>query len=273
MSNIEEIPEGTEAPVGAAHLGESKTMEHLHKYPIVHTALKATPGHSSFFTNSVAPHLSAIRNSGVVAPVSHAVDSVGNGALDQLDKVVPQLQTVQVWDITCPIAHASEEAARQVVSRHKQVQETLEKRVFAPVRNGLHSGASTVGFAVDSHVVPRVAGVVDPVVRPVNRVFERAIRNYFPEGGDEVLTRDGFYNEFTRSLTLVGTIGMRATPKAVMLPWNTAKHTGTTFTEQRKLQTEGGFVTKTMRSGTGTVRALSQQGFKAMEHTACLLHD
>lgn len=270
MSNrIEEITDETNVPIEAAHIGDSKTMEHLHKYPIMDRALSLAPAHSDFFNTSVAPRLAALRGSAVVSPVAHTLDNLGNGTLEQVDKVIPGLQTVEVWDITCPVAHAVEDASRRVQSRHKQLHDFIHNHLTTPVSNTVRLTAEGTAALV----IPAVAAVVDPAVKPLNNVYERAIRVYFPEGGDEVVTRTGFYNEGTRSLTLIGTIALRAAPKVAMAPWNTVLHTANTYSTQKDANKSSGFAARRALGAWGTVGALYFEGIKAVEHTACLLHD
>ncbi|CAK9437591.1 uncharacterized protein LODBEIA_P19690 [Lodderomyces beijingensis] len=197
--------------------GPSKllTLSHLRTYPLVKTSSNLfgmVPG-SGFTVSTARSSFAFIRSYQPFKYLIEASDKFSNSMLDQLDKWIPSLQTVEVQDLTNPIATPVANAVDSIQHTVSGINDSVSRNILDPVnRTIIEPTKSRISDARDG-LNQRVhdengKGIVssqaDPLVKPLNDTLENFVGNHFPDR--KINNEGGHSSEIARSFKIVGNI-------------------------------------------------------------------
>ncbi|KAI3406949.2 hypothetical protein KGF56_000242 [Candida oxycetoniae] len=191
------------------------TPSHLKNYPLVKTS-STIIGYiplSGVAINTGRSTLGFIRNYQPFKYIVETGDKYSNSILDQIDKWIPSLQTVEVQDITDPITTPVVHAVDTVQHTISGINETVSRNIIEPVNKNIVEPTKTrivdakEGF--QAHVYDEngkgiVSSQADPVIGPINEHLEQFVGSHFPD--HKKTSSDGYSSEIARTFKIVGNI-------------------------------------------------------------------
>ena len=107
-------------------------------------------------------------------------DTLTNRALDEIDKWLPSLQTVEVQDITTPITKPVNDTVETVQNTITAVNGSVNKILLIN-----KSALGSVKEEFQNHVYDAegkgiISSQADPMVAPLNHTLEQFVDNHFP---------------------------------------------------------------------------------------------
>lgn len=163
---------------------QKQFLAHFRQYPLVNSTREAV--FTIPFTRRCAVNLGhtlqAIRDTNPIKAVMDRGDLIADGALNQVDFVVPGLKTIDYPDlyapITRPVNGAIEGTQRALTNFNGAIQRTIvvpTARTATDVRDRFHY------VIYDNDGKGIITSTADPLVAPLNEGLEGFVWRYFPE--------------------------------------------------------------------------------------------
>lgn len=174
---------------------QEQLVAHIRKYALAKSTrdlILAIPCARSV-ADTVTPGFQFVRNTYPIKVAFDCGDMLADGLLDQLDRTIPSLQTLECRDLTDPVCVPLHDAQQVVL---KDVVEPTFKSVNE-ARYRLHSVVS------DNDGKSFILAYADPLVAPVNESIERFVEVWFP--GTKKVTKD-HSSEISRTVLIFGNV-------------------------------------------------------------------
>lgn len=182
-----------------------RTIQHLKTYPIV----QETQSHANkcavtrVFIANAEPVIVKIVNSKpvkIVSPITNFADKIGFSSLKLTEKLIPSIKTKTFKNIGDEIMIPFRKT-RSITKRIKSsMVSKSQKYVYAPTHSRIVQFRKYYNEKVyDTKGKPIFRGAFDPVILPLNNVFENSTHKYFPDGKT---VNGSFSCEFDRSVML-----------------------------------------------------------------------
>lgn len=182
-------------PKAAVASPQEQLISHIRKYPLANSTrdlILAIPC-ARTVADSVTPSFQFVRNTYPINVAFDCGDKLADGLLDQLDKSIPSLQTLESRDLTDPVCVPLHEAQQAIL---KDVVEPTVKSV-SEARYRLHSVIS------DNDGKSFILSYADPLMAPVNESIERFVEVWFP--GSQKVSKD-HSSELSRTVLIFGSV-------------------------------------------------------------------
>ncbi|KAK6198549.1 putative sporulation-specific protein [Scheffersomyces amazonensis] len=192
--------------------GRSLFLKHVQQYPIVNStksAIYSIP-YTKTVVHAVSPTLKTLRE---IQPIKLAVDtgdSLADSVLNQVDKFVPSLKTLEVNHLTGPITRpingAVEEVHNVVNSVNTTVNDKVNKTLVEPVSKAAEDIKEKIHHTVYDDATGKsiITTQADALVGPFNETLEKFIDNHFPKTA-KVSKVDGS-SELSRTVKIVANV-------------------------------------------------------------------
>ncbi|EMG49251.1 hypothetical protein G210_0061 [Candida maltosa Xu316] len=184
---------------------ELLTLQHLKNYPVLtstKTAIELIPLSKSVFS-IMGSSFSMARSYQPMKYIIGKSDIYANRALDELDKWLPNLQTVEVQDITNPITKPVSSTVETVQKQIVSVNESVNKNFVEPTKSALGTVKEEFQSKVyDAEGKGIITSQADPVVAPFNESLEQFVENHFPNS--KKVPVEGHSSEISRTFKIMG---------------------------------------------------------------------
>lgn len=182
------------------------TPNHLKAYPLVNTT-KSALGYVPLSKTMFSICNSSFQFARSYQPIKFVVgisDRYANRALEEMDRWLPSLQTVEVQDITTPITKPVTATIDSVLNRITTINGTVLKTIVEPTRGAIETVKEEFHSKVyDSDGKSIISSQADPVVAPFNNTLEHFVGNHFP---DRKVPQEGHSSEISRTFKIMGSM-------------------------------------------------------------------
>ncbi|KAK6453932.1 uncharacterized protein RJT20DRAFT_64433 [Scheffersomyces xylosifermentans] len=113
---------------------QRKFMKHIGQYPILNSSKEAAMSlpYSKNVVSTFSPTLKAIRETQPIKAVADTGDIIADCALDQVDKLLPSLKTLEIHDLTDPVTRPVNGAIETVQSTINTFNDKVQKDLVDP---------------------------------------------------------------------------------------------------------------------------------------------
>lgn len=186
---------------------ELLTFQHLKHYPLVNStksAIELIPLSKSVFS-IMGNSFSFVRSYQPMKYIVGRSDTLTNRALDEIDKWLPSLQTVEVQDITTPITKPVNDTVETVQNTITAVNGSVNKNFVDPTKSALGSVKEEFqNHVYDAEGKGIISSQADLMVAPLNHTLEQFVDNHFPN--TKKVPTEGHASEISRTFKIVGNL-------------------------------------------------------------------
>ncbi|KAK6461264.1 hypothetical protein DFJ63DRAFT_221638 [Scheffersomyces coipomensis] len=202
----------TEAVSGEELKKSSTFLEHVKQYPLVNSTKAAVYSipYTKEVIDAVSPTLKSIRDTQPIKIAVDTGDAIADNALNQVDKLVPGLKTLEIGHLTSPITRpingAIEGVQATVNGTISTVNGTVNKTLVDPVTKAAGDIKEKIHTTIYDDVNGKslITSQADPLVGPFNESLEKFIHNHFPK--TKMVSKEGQSSELSRTVQIVSNV-------------------------------------------------------------------
>ncbi|EGV66615.1 hypothetical protein PSN45_002774 [Yamadazyma tenuis] len=198
--NTTDIPTTTTGTTTSKQVPLVKFFTHLEQYPLAvgtKEMLRSVP-YLEITTKAVVPYTISLSELPGLAFLTQLTESIANGVLNQADRYIPSLKTVQCTDLSSPVTQMTASAVGCTWATKKATEMLVDTHVTQPTLKAAIQVENLVHKTVyNSEGKNKLLSPLDSVVEPLNNKMVEVVDHFKPD--TKKVSKDETSSEVSRS--------------------------------------------------------------------------